>query len=364
MPAVASDGSPSAETTRPCPGAATSVSGPFSTTTQPKRSTAARTLARRCAATSSDVVPSSRASSPSCGVSTRGPGQSAGSSSKSASASTTIGSVSSASRRRTSCCGPVPRPSPGPSATADAFCGELEHDVGAPVGDDPFVVGERPLHRLEQPLLEDRQRRLRHGDRDVAGVGAHRRERRERRRAGESARAADDEHVTGRVLVVALGAPRHGPQQLDRRESRCRLAELEADVDDVHGAGVEPPGRDDEADLAPVERDGLVGADRRARDLAGRRVDAGRQVDREHVRAGAPDPLDQRSRLGARLAREAGAEERIDDHVRLAEIGRRPAFASTTCTSLPASTRWRATMRPSPPLEPPPQTTVQRSAPE
>ena len=37
--------------------------------------------------------------------------------------------------------------------------------------------------------------------------------------------------------------------------------------------------------------------------------------------AGAPDLLDQRRRLGARLAREAGAEERIDDHVRLAELG-------------------------------------------
>ena len=50
-----------ATTSTPRPGAATSVSGPLSTTTQPNRSAASRTLASRCAAISFDSRPSRRA---------------------------------------------------------------------------------------------------------------------------------------------------------------------------------------------------------------------------------------------------------------------------------------------------------------
>ncbi len=238
---------------RPRPGAATSVSGPLSTTTQSNRWTAACTLASRRAAMSLDGTSRSRASSPSCGVSTRGPGQSAGSSWKSASASTTTGSSSCASSWRTSSCGPGPRPRPGPSATAVARSASSRTVSVASLGDEPRLVGQRPLHHLEQALFERRQGRLRHCDGDIAGVGAHRCPGGERRGAGEPARAADDEHVARRVLVVALASPRDREQELRGREPGHRLVLLEADVGDVDPTGVEAARRDDEAELAPVE---------------------------------------------------------------------------------------------------------------
>ena len=189
--------------------------------------------------------------------------------------------------RRTSSFGPVAAAEPRAERDRARLLRELEHDVGGAVGDDAAVVGQRPLHGLEQALLEHRQRRLGRGDGDVAGVGAHRRQRGERRRAGEPARAADDEHVARRVLVVALGRGAARGAGAPAPTRRCSVSAcVEADVGDEHDAGVEAAGRDDEADLAAVERDGRVRAHRGAGDLAGRRIDAGRKVDREHARAG------------------------------------------------------------------------------
>ena len=62
------------------------------------------------------------------------------------------------------------------------------------------VLRQRPLDHLEQSRLEDRQRRLRRRNRDVARVGAKRRQRRQHRRTGQAARAADDQHGAGRVF--------------------------------------------------------------------------------------------------------------------------------------------------------------------
>ena len=66
-----------------------------------------------------------------------------------------------------------------------------------------------------------------------------------------------------------------------RDEPVLGLRRLEADVRDGDLAGVEATRRDREADLRAVHRHGDVGVHRRARDLAGRRVHAGRDVDRE-----------------------------------------------------------------------------------
>ena len=93
------------------------------------------------------------------------------------------------------------------------------------------------------------------------------------------------------------------------------------DVGDENGAGVESSRRDDDADLAPVERHGGVRANRCARDLTGRRVHTRGKVDCKNVCARVVHSLDQRRRLGARHAGEPGPEQRVEDHVRLPEVG-------------------------------------------
>ena len=85
--------------------------------------------------------------------------------------------------------------------------------------------------------------------------------------------------MPGGVLVVGLASPRHRAQQLDADEPMLGLGGLEPDVGDLDLAGVEASGRDDEPHLAAVERDRRGSVDRRAGDLAGRRVDARGQVD-------------------------------------------------------------------------------------
>ncbi len=95
------------------------------------------------------------------------------------------------------------------------------------------------------------------------------------------------------------------------------LQRLEPDVRDGDLARVEETGRDGEPELAAVEGHGQRGADGAGRDLSGGRIDSGWDVDGDDRRSGGVDPLDRRRRFLARLAVEAGAEERVDDHVRL-----------------------------------------------
>ena len=75
-------------------------------------------------------------------------------------------------------------------------------------------------------------------------------------------------------------------EDLRRDEAVLGLRRLEADVGDGDLAGVEAARRDGEADLGAVHRDGDVGAHGRAGDLAGRRVHARRDVDRDDRDAG------------------------------------------------------------------------------
>ena len=91
--------------------------------------------------------------------------------------------------------------------------------------------------------------------------------------------------------------------------------------------------------------------------LAGRRVDARGDVDGDHRCRCGVDPLDRRRRLGARLAVEARAEQRVDDHVGLA---RRQSSPTASQPSVRAGSV--AAIRPSPPFAPPPQTTAIRCA--
>ena len=66
------------------------------------------------------------------------------------------------------------------------------------------------------------------------------------------------------------------------------------------------------ADLPPVERHRQRRVDACARHAAGRRVHAGRDVDRDHRDAERAERLDSRGRVAARRTREPGAEERVD----------------------------------------------------
>ena len=169
-PAVASEGGPMSLTIAPFPGAATIVSGPLRRTTQSNRSAAVRAASSRCAPTQEESVPSRRAISPACGVSTVAATRSNGSSSKSASASTTAGTSMRSSSSRTSARRPSPRPSPGPSASAPAFSA-ASHDRVRGV-----LVAPADLDRLERERLDDRKRLGGHGERDVARVRTERRE--------------------------------------------------------------------------------------------------------------------------------------------------------------------------------------------
>ena len=99
-----------------------------------------------------------------------------------------------------------------------------------------------------------------------------------------------------------------------------RLGRLQADVGDVYRTGVEPSGCDLEADLATVEGHSGRSLHCRPGYLARRRVDARRKVDRVDRSSGAVDRLDQLDCALPRLAAETRAEQRVDDHVGLAEL--------------------------------------------
>jgi hypothetical protein len=179
-------------------------------------------------------------------------------------------------------------------------------------------------------LLEDGQRGVGHSDRDVARVGAEGSLGGEAGRAGEPARAADNEHGARGVLVLVGAAARDRVQDLGGDEAVLRLDLLEADVGDDDLAGPEPPGRDLHADLRRVHRDRHGRIHRCARDLAGRGVHARGQVDRHDRLPGAVHRRDRACRILARLAVEPGAEERVDDDVRLLDrrvVGRARSLA-------------------------------------
>jgi hypothetical protein len=94
-----------------------------------------------------------------------------------------------------------------------------------------------------------------------------------------------------------------------------RLGALEADVRNLDLAGAISAGTDDETDLEAVHRHGHVRVDGCAPNFARRRIDARGDVDRDDGTLERVDALDQRASILARLAVEAGPEQRIDDDV-------------------------------------------------
>ena len=96
---------------------------------------------------------------------------------------------------------------------------------------------------------------------------------------------------------------------------------LEPDVGDLDLARVEAARRHRQADFLALEGDRRCCLDANRGDLACRRIHAGGHVNRHHRHAGAADRLDRPCRFLARLAVEAGAEDRVDDDVPRRQLG-------------------------------------------
>src|SRR4051794_23295577 len=97
---------------------------------------------------------------------------------------------------------------------------------GSPLSQLVHTLARR-LHRLDQERLDDRQRLLRNGDRDIPGVRAKRGFGSETERAGHPGGSADDEHRPRRVLRVALMAARDKLEDLVGDKTVPRVGVLE-----------------------------------------------------------------------------------------------------------------------------------------
>ncbi len=287
VPAVASPGLPPALIASRSP-STTSVSSPFSTTIAPLRSAASRAQASRCSATSRDSRPSSRPSSPACGVSTVGAARSAIESRRSAwafspSASIRSGASIRCASARASSSESSSRPSPGPRTTAAARSAASRIASAERAARRPSAPREAARHHLGQLHLEDRLEVGRHGDRRVARAGADRGLGGHADGAGQAARAADHQHLAGvelgrvrrpRGREVEHAVPDHARRGLGGG------AGGNPDLGDPKLAGVRLARRDPVAELGGVEADRDVRLDRDPCDLAGRGVDARRRCRR------------------------------------------------------------------------------------
>ena len=232
-------GSPPSTRT-PAPGAAISVPAPLSRTTQPKRSTARRTAASRCASTHDASSPISRASSPECGVSTR--------------RRRPLGRLERPERvpvddgRQLAPREHAPherlRPVAPPEARADRerarLLDELEHRAAASSVTSPSPSEAAAASPPRAPSSRAQASRLRAGERHVARVGAERRQRR-RGRARRSSRASRRRRRRAPdVYLLPSGCAAEPGRGLDLDDAPVRgLERLEADVRDLDVAGEE-----------------------------------------------------------------------------------------------------------------------------
>ena len=225
-------------------------------------------------------------------------------------------------RARARAC-PSLRPRPGPIATASARSA-ASSTASAARGSSAAgrVLGQRPLDRLEQRATRAR----------AAPTRARRARRSPRRRGTPRARVSIGAPVSpreppttstepARYFVLARCLRGTSSEHRRRRRAQCSCSAAPSPIGATCTApGVEAAGRDREPDLRRAERDRHGRAHRRARHLAGRRVDAGGHVDRDDGLPARVDPLDHARGVLARRVREADAEQRVDDHVGLAEV--------------------------------------------
>src|SRR3954447_14958545 len=167
---------------------------------------------------------------------------------------------------------------------AGAF-GELDDGVRALLDVRAVLVWQSVRHRLHQPQVEDGLGGLGYCELHVARAGAHRREGRHRRCAGEAARAARD-HDDARLELVAAALSWRNQVEDALADQAGDLgsgrAARDADIDDLDTARVRLPWLYVEADLRSVERRGDIRANGFAQDLARGRVDCGGNVACDH----------------------------------------------------------------------------------
>ena len=166
--------------------------------------------------------------------------------------------------------------------------------------------------------LHDRKRRVRHGDGDVAGVGAERRLGGQAGCACQAGCAADDEHRAGRVLVVLGPLAGHELEDLlgdepvlGRRPARGRCRRTRP-----RPRGTGPAQRPARASAPWNVTVSAASTTAPATSPVEASTPDG-QIDGDDRRLGRVHPLDQRRRLRPRRAAEAGPEERVHDQLRV-----------------------------------------------
>ena len=180
-------------------------------------------------------------------------------------------------------------PSPGPSTTASARPIAVERRLRSRSGvSAPSRSGSPTIIASSSLTVNESSRDCGRADRHVARAGAHRGQRGHRRRAGQPARAADDEDVAGGELrrVRGRGAACRAARRRRSGRSRPRRARrvgmpMSTTVDarrrgPCRGGSTGPAWRWWNVAVATART-----AD--ALDLAGRGVDAARHVGRDHA---------------------------------------------------------------------------------
>ena len=328
-PAVASQGGAlEAMVARPS-GAATTVSGPLSSTTAPLRAAAARTRSSferlGCLLL---ISLNNRGNSPSCGVSTTcGSGEALIASNRRSGAAAKLVSASASSTSprcadnavRTRSRVRSPTPAPGPITRA------LRRISVSSSANSTTVSTARTITAVSAAALTASASR---GDASVTSPAPARRQPRAASRAAPVAAISPDTTTAwprAYLWPSIRGTGNDSAQALRNVLERLRLnfgehAGVDADIGDADPAAAMHPARQQQMRrLAAEERHGLGGVDGDAHHGAGGAVDAARQVD---ARTGAPLALIA-SIMSKRVALdrpvEPGAEQRIDDQRRLAD---------------------------------------------
>ena len=352
----------SAATSTPSRGAATSVSAPFSSTTAPKRDAARRTAASRCASTS----PRLDAEQPRQLAGVRRQDGRRGALERlelpervgvehdrqleplEQDADELARAVAAAEARARS--RPHPRARP-PRATASAARGSSRPAESSGSGRLTASSSRASITgSVDSGTATVDVARRRRGTPRARRASARRSARASRRRRAPSRRG------TSCSRVVLRGTSR---EHASRGRARARAR---ATASPIGATCTEPawkrPGAIASPTFGGAERDGDASARTAAPGTSPvDAFDARGHVDRDDRLARGVDPLDHPRDVLARRLREADPEQRVDDHVRLAELAERPRRPSPRG---PRSRSTRAQTRPSPPLLPPPQTTATR----
>ncbi len=161
-------------------------------------------------------------------------------------------------------------------------------------------------------------------NRHQPGPGSQCAESGQRRRAQRAGMSAQHPHPARRALVGVGKAP--GQQ---RGEFRVAGAQGHSFLLGPIGRHPQPGHRHlsggvrggavNERGLEAAEGQGVRGPDHHLRQLGAGRVQAGRQVDAQHRQAALAQQLDQCGKSSAQRRREAGPEQPVDDHVRVAQ---------------------------------------------